>query len=108
MYDWNRRDITIDMQLLGQSTAAECMDTVLHEMYHHYQQCLVDCYAAMETEYRTLRVFRQVPEYIEETEHYQTDGMDYYDQDLERDARDYADYRAGYYLDLVAELTGEE
>lgn len=107
-YDWSKRDITIDMQLLGQSTAAECMDTVLHEMYHHYQQCLVDCYAAMETEYRSLQAFRQVPEYIEETEHYQTDGMDYYDQNLERDARDYADYRAGYYLALVAELTGEE
>ena len=69
----------------------------------------MECYTALETEYRGLLAFRRIPEYIEETEHYQTEGMDYYDQDLERDARD-SRGRTGpeYYLALAAELAGEE
>lgn len=107
-YDWNKGTITIDLQLLGQASAADCLDTVLHEMYHHYQRCLVDCYATMETEYRTLRAFRQVPEYMEELQHYESDGMDYYDQSLEEDARDYAACRSDYYLAWAEELKGED
>ena len=106
-YDWERESITIDLQMLGQSSAADCLDTVLHEMYHHYQRCLVDCYATMENEYRTLRAFRQVPEYMEESEHYQSDGMEYYEQSLEEDAREHAAYRLGYYLSWAEELAGE-
>ncbi|WP_294521033.1 hypothetical protein [uncultured Pseudoflavonifractor sp.] len=107
-YDWEKSTITMDLQLLNQASAAECVDAVLHEAYHHYQQCLVECYTALETEYRGLLAFRRIPEYIEETEHYQTEGMDYYNQDLERDARDHAAYRAEYYLYLAEELAGKE
>ena len=107
-YDWERESITIDLQMLGRETAAECVDTVLHEMYHHYQQCLMDCYAGLEEEYRALRAFQRVPGYIEETEHYQTDGMGYYTQSLEEDARAHAEERTDYYLAVAAELAGEE
>lgn len=107
-YDWEKGTITIDLQLLGQASAADCVDTVLHEMYHHYQHCLVECYAAMESEYRTLRAFQRVPEYMEESQNYQSDGMEYYDQSLEEDARDHAEYRASYYFERAQALAGEE
>lgn len=107
-YDWERGTITIDLQLLGQASAVDCVSTVLHEMYHHYQRCLVDCYATMESEYRTLRAFRQVPEYMEESQNYQSEGMDYYTQSLEEDARDHAACRSGYYFEWAQSLAGEE
>ena len=96
--------IKIDKDYMNDCTSDEVVDSICHEVYHAYQNCLVELYENSSMEYRNLVVFKSVPEYKKEFTQYK-DGMDeifdYYMQTCECDARAYAASRVKYYQDYL-------
>ena len=105
-YDSERR-IVIDKQHLEKDDAIEVLDTVLHEMYHAWQHCLVRLYLDSSESQRKMRVFMHCEEYLNEMKNYQNSGdsheefMEYYGQLIEQDSREYAeDTKRIYYYQI--------
>lgn len=97
------REIAVDYSMIDGSDPQECVDTVLHEMYHSFQHQLCDAYGSMDARYRSLFCFKDVSTYVYEFEQY-VDGEDdlyaYKNQLIEEDARNYADSRITAYWEL--------
>ena len=111
------RIIVIDKQHLENDAPDEILDTVLHEMYHAWEHCLVRLYLDSSPTQRKMRVFQHCDEYIKEMTNYQDGGanyesfMAYYCQFLEKDSRIYAaDTMKEYYdeIDLILEEQKKE
>lgn len=105
-YSYMEHQITIDVQHLEDSSSEEALITVLHECYHAYQHVLVEAYSESDERYRQLSVFSRARQYVQDFSHYATgsdeeDFLDYYLQSVELDARIYADFTAGEYLDTI-------
>lgn len=109
-YNDYERSIRIDREHLEKDDAHQCFNTILHEMYHCYQYCLVNLYMKNSVTDRRLRVFEHVEEYIEEIKHYKEAGnsfesyMRYYNQKLEEDARKYAQQTVFVYYKEIDQL----
>lgn len=105
-YDPKYEKIYINLQIISSHYSSQALRTVLHEMYHHYQHTLCDMYEDLPAQYHDLQMFAMVQQYRDEFENYNDGGADYegyYDQAVERSARDYAEQEALVYLDFLHE-----
>lgn len=89
-------EILVDLDSLLNDTSWELVNSIAHEARHCYQYRLAEVYQATQTDDQDLLLFREAlaPVFADELANYE-DAKDnfqaYYDQQLERDARDYAD-----------------
>ena len=92
-YSSGAQSISISIDHLLNDSSFACTDTVLHECFHAYEDCLCKVYESADETYRSLHCLRPAAVYIAENRSY-IDGDDdfegYYQQALERDARIYA------------------
>lgn len=99
-YDDSKHEIIIDMDLLLSGSAQDALQCLLHEAFHSFEHRMVDLYEETEVSNKNLWIFRKVNIYAEEFEHY-NDGedayTDYYEQQCETDAREYAEERIEFY-----------
>ena len=108
-YDYVQRRILLNRELVQSGDVEKVLETLLHETRHVYQRNLVDMYFSLQghirKEYRDLLAFKQAREYSAEFEEYchgETDFDRYYDQEVERDCRQWAEKRMReYYLCFV-------
>lgn len=109
-YDPKYEKIYINLQIISSHYSSQALRTVLHEMYHHYQHTLCDMYEDLPPQYHDLQMFAMVQQYREEFENYNDGGGDYegyYDQLVERSARDYAEAEAVEYYEVLQQYEEE-
>lgn len=103
-YDDSTHEIVIDMDLLLNGSAQDALQCLVHEAFHSFEHRMVDLYKEIDSSNKNLWIFRKVNIYAEEFEHY-NDGedaySDYYEQQCEIDAREYAEERVKFYEDLI-------
>ena len=103
-YDDSTHEIVIDMDLLLNGSAQDALQCLVHETFHSFEHRMVDLYKEIDSSNKNLWIFRKVNIYAEEFAHY-NDGedaySDYYEQQCEIDARDYAEERVKFYEDLI-------
>ncbi|MCR5204981.1 MAG: hypothetical protein K6E47_07975 [Lachnospiraceae bacterium] len=104
-YDNQRQLIVIDSEHLLSSDSWEVCNTICHETYHCFQQRLAELYMNTDSQYQGLCIFNHVAKYTQEINDY-VDGQDnfieYYAQDLESKAREFA-LQQTYLLKEIAE-----
>lgn len=120
-YNHWKRQITInakqirDGNMLGGSSE-EILNTCLHEARHAYQCLLLELYVNATPEQRNLYVFTSlgVGDWIDEIDHENSsfegieEYMDYLGQEMEIDARDYAEREVLAYYSAIDELMEEQ
>ncbi|MCR5323146.1 MAG: hypothetical protein K6E85_07750 [Lachnospiraceae bacterium] len=90
-YEPKERKIVFNLVYFDTRTAHELLGDCTHEVRHAYQACLCECYQDMNSKYKGLQPFQDVPEYIEELKNYTNDGsLEYYSQLIEIDSRHYS------------------
>ena len=111
-YDHAERIIRISRDHLETDDADECLNTILHEVYHCYERSLMDLYIELPEQAQSLYLFRDCRQYIEETRNY-VGGIDsdegiieYYNQQVEEDCRTYAENMVHVYYETIDGLQG--
>lgn len=105
LYSHESRSVCISRDHLLNALPEECLDTVLHEVYHSYQHHLCVLYEETNDAYRSMLFLRKAGGYMDEFENYESgedDFIDYYIQTCEFDARDYAWVRGSEYQHILA------
>lgn len=102
--------IYINLDHLERDPAQQVLKTCCHEAYHSYQYCLVEAYQQIGAEYRELLFYHEVQTYEQEFLDYKDgeDGfLDYYHQQCESDAREYAGNAVADYYDRIEKYVKE-
>lgn len=110
-YKSSDETINISMNELMTESSETLLNTVLHEVYHAYQNELIDLFWKTPEQYRELLFFKNIPSYVNEMAHYDSGEesfADYYTQKCEVDARKYAKRAAKHYLDYGAQYIENE
>ena len=103
-YVESTHQIILDLNHLSYDPPDEVLDTLCHEIYHHYQHLLTDIYLNADEEAQNLRIFQNIRHYAEEFQNYndgKDDFYDYYFQACESDARDYAGVAVERYYRII-------
>lgn len=93
-YDDRKHQVIVSLDSLMNDPADEVLNTVCHESYHAYQHCIVSVLENADEELKNLRLFRNARNYAEEFCDYKSGDngfYDYYYQECEMDAREYAE-----------------
>ena len=98
--------ISISIWHLESSSAKECLNTILHEVYHCYQHNLCDAISKIDNRYLGLRMFAQLADFNDEFANPQY-GDAYFNQITETSAREYANRTADEYLMKIERLRDE-
>lgn len=101
VFTYNDETITISMDELLSSSSEELINTICHESFHAYEHQLMELYSATDDKHKNLIIFKNVPKYIEESENYisrENDFPEYYKQQIEIDAREYASKASKHYI----------
>lgn len=109
-YDDKKHTITISLDSLMNDPADKVLNTVCHEAYHGYQHCIVSVLESTSEEAKNLRLFRDARNYAEEFSDYKSGGQgfyDYYYQECEMDAREYAEDAVFDYYKRIEEYLFE-
>lgn len=103
-YDDRKHLIQINIDSLIEEDVDEIINTVCHEAYHAYQFSLCESYRKADDASKKLRIYKDVPEYIDNFRDYK-EGTDcgYYEQLVEVKAREYGEDGAEEYLERVYE-----
>lgn len=92
-YNDGVHEITINPDVLADSTAHEAVEILAHEAYHAYEHRLVDLYNNVSAQERNLLIFGRIEEYRDNFEHYIDGNEDIYGylfQAVELDSDKYA------------------
>lgn len=99
-YKHNKYEIVIDIDNLQNSSAMTLLSDLCHECYHSYQYQMIELYNDTSEEYKNMRLFAVVDEYIENFSNYidaREDFDGYYAQKVEVSARKYGTSAAQSY-----------
>lgn len=105
-YEHGKHRITIREDRLRLGTARKVLETLAHELCHAYQHCLVDLYQG-NRQYQDLALFSQanVPTFCMEFRDYKNGEngtfREYYEQQVEVDARAFAEQIIKKYDDVL-------
>lgn len=103
-YEHENRTVRISQDHLLYDGPADCVRTILHEVYHSYQYHLCSIYEGLDRQYQSMYFLRDASNYMYEFEHYtggSEDFSEYYNQQCETDSRAYADSRLLAYYQQV-------
>ena len=104
-YVYPEGTIYLHPKLLEKDRAWEALETICHEQFHAYQYKLAELYNYTAEEYRNLMMFDKIEQYCQELINYVDISKSfeaYYEQTLERDARQYAKERLSWYSNLLS------
>jgi hypothetical protein len=119
-YDHEKRLIVIDTEILDADSELDisyCINVLLHEVYHTYENDCVDALEHAKIENTNLLFYQNIEGWKEELEDYQTyEGVDagyesylaYSSQSVEQCADDYADEWTYYYVCNIEDLSLDE
>lgn len=102
-YTWT---IYVNREYLETLSMQRLLVTVCHEAYHAYQKRLVQVYCRVDDQTENMLMFREIKTYLWEFLFYIDGTKDfegYYSQNVERDARDYAEKRVEEYYRTLKE-----
>ena len=92
-YNDKKHEIISSFDSLVNDSAAEVLDTICHEAYHGYEHCIASTLEDIPEESQNLRLFKDARNYADEFSDYKSNEQDFYDyyyQECEQDAREYA------------------
>lgn len=98
------KKIVINKKYFDESDGFAIMETIIHECYHNYESRMVDTLNKLSAEERSLTIFRSVTRYSEEFNEYnqlKKDFDEYYNLNVERSAREWADKRMEIYTQKI-------
>ena len=98
--------VYIDYEVLAAETPEQCLKTVLHEVRHAYQHYVIEMLDWECEIVQTAHFYEEARRWKYELENYVSDSASfstYYNQDVERDARWYAEYSYYIYRDYIKE-----
>lgn len=107
-YDEGKNEIIISADSLLNDTPSEVLNTLCHESYHSYQQCIVEVMENASEDMKSLRMFESAHSYATEFEDYKSWGDEYYDQECETDARNYAEEAVEDYYRSIEKILAEK
>lgn len=99
-------EIVISRRLIKEDSAQENISTLLHEMYHAYEDYLVNGHRFSASDRKTA-LYRNMLDYKKEFENYipsTTDEYVYYNQHCERDARHYSYIQMKRYMRAIEQI----
>lgn len=105
-YAMDKESIYIDSAYLKTAGSREAVDTVCHECRHAYQHDVVSRLDWSDEDVLHHHYYRQANEWKVEMEYYEDGSEDldaYYYQNIEADAREYAEDSTAYFMEFVAE-----
>lgn len=110
-YKTNTHTICLDLNHVQYNSAASILDSLAHEAFHGYTECLIAAYESTDDEFKNLKLYDKTVIYAEEYSNY-TNGMNdiigYYTQACEVDAREYAEGAVkDYYYRIYEHLEKE-
>lgn len=110
-YAERTQTITIDIEHLCQGSAYEVIETLLHEIRHHWQHKIADLYLdiefALSDEQLKLSPIKDAKAFAENYENYHRhddNAAEYLDQPIEKDARQWSSQRIEWYLSFIFSL----
>lgn len=110
-YKENTHMICLDLNHVQYDSAASVLDSLVHEAFHGYTECLIAAYESTDDEFKNLKIYDKTITYAEEYSNY-TSGMDdiigYYSQTCETDAREYAESAVKDYYYRIYEYLEKE
>lgn len=93
-FNFSKRTITVDETYLAEADPWELMETAAHEVFHAWQYEAVLLDEVVKDERSRVFLHDQlstVEEYKKELTDYEEDGLEYYSQTVEKEARNYAE-----------------
>ena len=102
-YDNKTNTALINTKHLEEDNSLEVLETALHEVYHAYEQSLIELFDSTNDEYKSLAVFNNSIKYKEEFLDYKSADQyeEYMHQTCESDARSYAQYEVQVYKNII-------
>lgn len=103
-YSHKNKTIHINKNVFAEASGKFLLSILLHEVYHAYQNTILDVYEDTADEYRNLIIFEKAPTYSNEFEHYISGVNDYeaYSKQLvEQDSEAYSMLRGQDYITLL-------
>ena len=100
------RKILINKKYYDEADGYLIMESLIHEVFHNFQCRLVDTLKDISEEERSLTIFNSAVRFSEEFNNYNDLKKDfdrYYDSNVEKTAREWANKRKKHYLDKIAE-----
>lgn len=98
-------EITVNTTYADSLEGWETAEAVIHECFHGLEYKMAEIYCELDAEDKDIIIFEKFETYASEFENY-IDGdeslSDYYDQECEEDARDYASSRIEIYQSIAA------
>lgn len=111
-YNDRTHTISIDLDHLENDPPYDILNSCCHEAQHAYQHSVVSVLENVPVDFKNLRLFREAYNYAKEFENYESGRAefdDYYYQDCEEDAREYAEERViNYYQHIEEYLRGNK
>ena len=105
-YDGETENICINLNLLEEADARDCMETVCHEAYHVYQDYLIES-IDWEDEIMQTYYFREALEWVYNSENYVPGSITTYetyaDQDLEASAETFGEEETERILSVISQ-----
>lgn len=102
----DKESIRIDSEYLTMACSREAVSTVCHECRHAYQHDVISILDWSDENVSHHHYYKQANEWKVEMEYYE-DGREnldaYYYQNIESDAREYAEETAEYFMEFVEE-----
>lgn len=104
--------ICLDLNHVQYDPVSEVLNSLAHEAFHGYTDCLIAAYDSTADEFKNLQLYNKAITYAEEYSNY-TSGMEdlvgYYTQSCEADAREYAEHAVeDYYYRIYQYLEKKE
>ena len=103
-YNDRTHQIIINMDVILYDDPEDVLKTLLHEAYHSYEHRCAEARLLIDEKYRSLKFFREAAVYGDEFSRYidyRDDGVGYYYQLVEADARQYASEAVEEYAEAV-------
>lgn len=107
-YNHNVHTVVVNLNLLEYGLKGiDALNVVIHECTHSYQHAMAELYNSS-GEMKTLRIFESAIIYLDEIENYEKGGSDfdkYYNQQMEKDARENTELRSKVYMEKIEEFS---
>lgn len=106
-YDHASRTVTLSLEHLAFDPVEEVLDSVLHEIRHCYQYCLVDLYRTLDDQEQALALFHDASVYAYEFDNYISGSdegesfEDYFTQNCEVDSNAFAARTVTVYYNAI-------
>lgn len=107
-YDDGKHNIMINFNHIQKDSSWDLVKTVTHEAYHSYEYKLIELYRKVDDNYKKMKIFKNVEEYIYEFDNY-NDGSygidEYYRQKCEKNAREYSEEAVLDYYEQITDYS---